>query len=194
MAIANHCRMSYVDRLKGYGASVLTGGGTLVGMTVAMAAIMAGISMYRFGLNDSVTQMMKFISDRKWTMTSDSQLKLILAGQSVSIVGTSLAATVKHGWSHHCDITSNSEYVDMEINHCKKEMIKIYDGIKLYFERLNLVNKCKVAPVILERMPEIKNVMKIHGIDPTEIVGNLEYSVAGWKFQESIQRKMETSS
>lgn len=171
---ANLSRFSFVERLGGYSGSVWAGGKTFVGFTAALAVLTGAVSCCRLGVVDTCKVIVNIFSDEKWNVLSDPWLKVILGTGSFGAVGAASTVMVKKSWHHHCDILSNSEYVNSEIDLCKGDLKEIYDGVKRNFEGLDQTNKRKIGAALLEKMSDIKQAIRDQGINPDEITKNLE--------------------
>ena len=174
IAAAKLSRFTFTDQVKGYGSAALTGGKAFVGLTAALAAIAAVYSCSQFGLGATVQQVSKFFTDRNWSLSSDTNLNVVLGGAALGVVGASAAVTVNKSQNFHNTVQSNSQYVRQEINQSKEELKMIYDGIGHYFNTLTGSEKLKIASALVDRIPVINHEIKNQGFDPAEITGKLE--------------------
>jgi hypothetical protein len=177
IAAANRSLFSLQMRLGGYVGSIWSGGKSFVGVAGGVAAVAVVYSAYQYGVSVSCRQFVSFLSNRNWHVFSDAWQNSFVKCALLGIVGATTAVAAKKSWYHYCDVISNSNYVKTEVNSCKEELIKIYDGMTRYFKSLDETTKMKMSNTLYERMPDIKKAIQGQGFEPTEIVGNLERAI-----------------
>jgi hypothetical protein len=177
MAEAQSITHSMLDRIKGCGSAIVTGGETLAGLTALAGVAALGFTAYYLGSNEAIAKAGELFSSLgNGTLPSYISAPAAMAGAAAIVVPSALVGAAK------CDhllgaIDTDNQHAAQMRDRLKQDLKAIYSGVELRFQSLSSLEQQSAASHWADRLPLIKKALKNQGFDPAEIVGGLEAAV-----------------